>query len=69
MENDSMTIPRATPNGAGAAELHLPTAPPELVEGAYRILARLHHPDAGGSREAMQAINGADAALRERVAP
>jgi hypothetical protein len=48
--------------------LHLrETAPVELIEGACRILARLHHPDAGGTDDAMQAINGAYAALRERV--
>jgi hypothetical protein len=45
----------------------LPTALPELIEGANRILARLHHPDRGDTDEAMQAINGAYAALRERV--
>jgi hypothetical protein len=43
------------------------TAPVELIEGAYQILARLHHPDAGGTDDAMQAINGAYATLRERV--
>lgn len=48
--------------------LHLrETAPVELIESAYRVLARLHHPDAGGFHEAMQQINGAYAALRERV--
>ena len=48
--------------------LHLrETAPVELIEASYRVLARLHHPDAGGSDEAMQAINGAYAALRARV--
>jgi hypothetical protein len=48
--------------------LHLrETAPVELIEASYRVLARLNHPDAGGSHEAMQAINGAYAALRERV--
>ncbi len=48
--------------------LHLrETAPVELVEASYRVLARLYHPDRGGTHEAMQAINGAYAALRERV--
>jgi hypothetical protein len=51
------------------AVLHLlPSAPPELIEGAYRILARLHHPDRGGSTAAMQEINEAIADLRERSA-
>jgi hypothetical protein len=48
--------------------LHLrETAPVELIEASYRILARLNHPDRGGTHEAMQAINGAYEALRERV--
>jgi DnaJ-class molecular chaperone len=48
--------------------LHLrETAPVELIEGAYRIIARLNHPDRGGSDEAMQEINSAYAQLRERV--
>jgi hypothetical protein len=48
--------------------LHLrETAPVELIEGAYRILARMYHPDRGGDSEAMQQINSAYAALRERV--
>lgn len=48
--------------------LHLlPTAPPELVETAYKCLARLHHPDTGGSTEAMQRLNAAVAVIRERV--
>jgi hypothetical protein len=47
------------------AVLHLlPTAPPELIEGAYRILARLHHPDTGGTNEAMIVLNAARDALR-----
>jgi hypothetical protein len=48
--------------------LHLrETAPVELIEASYRVLARLHHPDAGGTHEAMQAINTAYAQLKERV--
>ena len=48
--------------------LHLrETAPLELIEASYRVLARLHHPDRGGTTEAMQQINGAYAALREQV--
>jgi hypothetical protein len=48
--------------------LHLrETAPVELIEASYRVLARLHHPDHGGATETMQQINGAYAALRERV--
>jgi len=40
--------------------LHLlPSAPPELVETAYKTLARLHHPDRGGATETMQELNQA----------
>jgi hypothetical protein len=56
------------PAGATAqalAVLHLrPSAPPELIAGAYRILARLHHPDMGGDPEAMTRLNVARDALR-----
>jgi len=48
------------------ATLHLlPTAPMEVVEAAYRALARLHHPDRGGSTLQMQVINGAYQQLKE----
>ena len=48
--------------------LHLlPTAPSELVESAYRTLARLHHPDAGECTDTMMAINSAMTAIRERM--
>ena len=50
------------------AELHLfPSAPPELIAGAYRILARLHHPDVGRDPEVMTRLNDARDLLRERV--
>src|SRR5215212_5962945 len=50
------------------AELHLlPSAPPELIAGAYRILARLRHPDLGGDPEAMTRLNDARDLLRERM--
>lgn len=48
-------------------QLH-PTAVPELVEAAYRTLARLHHPDLTGDPEASSAmadLNWAYATLRE----
>ncbi len=45
--------------------LHLrPTAPPELVTAAHKCLAKLNHPDRGGSTSTMQAINAAAEALR-----
>jgi len=45
-----------------------PQAPPELVEGAYRILARLNHPDRGGDTQAMVALNAAVATIRAAAA-
>ena len=42
------------------AALHLrETAPPALVRAAYRELAKLSHPDAGGTHEAMLKLNEA----------
>lgn len=69
----SCSCPGASQNSHGEASdpwqtLHLrPTAPVELIEASYRVLARLHHPDRGGSGDAMQRINGAYSALKERV--
>jgi hypothetical protein len=67
------TRTEANPRPAGSDHfrvLHLrETAPIELIEGAYRILARMYHPDRGGNGESMQQINGAYAALREQVRP
>jgi hypothetical protein len=37
----------------------VPGCPPALVKAAYRCLAQIHHPDKGGSSEAMQKINEA----------
>ncbi len=51
------------------AALHLlPNAPPELVEAAYRVLARLMHPDLGGDGERMAELNRAVAELRRKGA-
>ncbi len=36
-----------------------PDAPAPVVKAAYRALAQLHHPDAGGKTEMMQRINAA----------
>jgi hypothetical protein len=42
-------------------------APTEVVEAAYRALAAKHHPDRGGSHEAMARLNAAiEAARKER---
>jgi hypothetical protein len=48
--------------------LHLlPSAPPELVETAYKCLSRMHHPDRGGTTEKMQELNSAVATIRRSV--
>ena len=45
--------------------LHLrPDAPSEVIEAAYRALAKRLHPDAGGSVVAMAAVNSAYDAVR-----
>lgn len=65
--------PPTPPSGRAAsfAILHLlPSAPPALVEAAYRCLARLHHPDVAPEAEkatataTMARINAAVAELR-----
>ena len=49
------------------AALHLlPSAPPELIDAAYRCLSWLNHPDVGGSTSAMQKINAAHDLLKTR---
>jgi hypothetical protein len=49
------------------AILHLlPSAPPELVEAAYRCLAKRCHPDTGGEHAVMLRLNEAVVRLRER---
>ncbi len=61
---------RAPHAGDPYAVLHLrPSAPPELVTAAHRVLARIHHPDVGGSTAAMQAINAAADAIGTRRPP
>jgi hypothetical protein len=36
-----------------------PSAPWEDVEKAYRVKAKIHHPDHGGDEDAMRALNDA----------
>ncbi len=56
--------------GSGTREdpyvvLHLrPTAPAELIDAAYKVLARLAHPDVGGDTATMQRINAAVETIR-----
>lgn len=42
-----------------------PTSPIEVIEAAYRALARSLHPDAGGSEAAMSELNDAIESARE----
>lgn len=54
---------------ADFAELHLlSSAPAELIEAAYRCLARSRHPDIGGDTVAMQRLNNAYDSLKQRGA-
>lgn len=56
-QREQQTTPPSPPRGP-YADLHLlPTAPPELVTVAYRCLAKLYHPDRGGSVIDMQRLN------------
>jgi hypothetical protein len=47
-------------------ELDGPDASPAAVEAAYRRLAKTRHPDAGGSTEAMAALNAARMEAQQR---
>jgi hypothetical protein len=47
----------------------LPDAPAEVIEAAFRAMAKRLHPDAGGSEKAMAELNAArDQAIKERAA-
>lgn len=43
-----------------------PGVPIEVLEGAYRALAKTRHPDAGGTAEAMAELNTAYEAIKQR---
>ena len=43
----------------------LPDAEPEVIQAAYRALARKHHPDMGGSQLEMATLNAAWETLRD----
>jgi hypothetical protein len=64
---------QAQPDSCHAGADHLrvlclrDSAPPGLIDAAYRWWARELHPDRGGSHEQMVAVNHAYAALREQV--
>lgn len=42
-----------------------PTAPWAEIERAYRLKAKVHHPDHGGDEDAMRALNDAYAHIRQ----
>lgn len=56
--------PRRTKLGTAYAVLGVaPTAPREVVEAAYRALAKKYHPDTGGDHRRMVEINTAYSAV------
>ncbi len=61
-------VPQPSPARPFAVLHLLPSAPPELIDAAYRTLARLSHPDVGGDPEAMRALNDARDALKDLAA-
>lgn len=63
------TLALPAPGGAWWQVLGIPpTATAEQIETAYRSLAQQHHPDKGGTAEAMANLNRArDAARKERT--
>lgn len=40
-------------------------APPEVIQAAYKALARKHHPDTGGDSDSMREINKAFSVLKD----
>jgi hypothetical protein len=68
-ERSAYTPPSNSTPATSYTVLHLqPSAPPELVEAAFKCLSKLYHPDRGGDTEKMQALNEAVSILRRRVA-
>jgi hypothetical protein len=58
---------RRGPTDDPYAILHVTSdAPPEVLDAVYRALAKIHHPDVGGSDAAMKRINIARAAILQR---
>jgi len=71
VDGDGSGGAHAAPHAAPAdpfITLHLlPSAPPELIDSAYRCLARLHHLDVGGTHEQMLQLTAAHSALKARA--
>lgn len=53
-------------NGSWAVLWLANGAPPEVIAAAYRALAKIHHPDVGGSEEQMKKINDAHESLTRK---
>jgi DnaJ-class molecular chaperone len=67
-ENKNLRRQRSSrPDGAYSLLHLLPSAPAELVEKAYKVLARIYHPDLeGGDEEKMKELNQAYDKLKRR---
>jgi hypothetical protein len=62
------TTPIAPPPGNPFAVLHLlPSAPPEVVDAAFRALAKKFHPDKGGDPAVMRQLAEAHTVLTRRL--
>jgi hypothetical protein len=62
------TTPKAPPPGNPFAVLHLlPSAPPEVVDAAFRALAKKFHPDKGGDPAVMRQLAEAHTVLSRRL--
>lgn len=64
-----LAAPAPTPTPASSGDVYAvlcvrTDAPLEVCEAAYRALVKRHHPDSGGSNQAMQALNQAITIIR-----
>jgi hypothetical protein len=65
-EHPTVKVPKSIADAFTTLEL-LPSAPPQLIQAAYRALSHIHHPDHGGDAERMRQINAAFDMLRDRT--
>lgn len=56
-----------TDHDAYAVLYLLPTAPPPVVDASFRALAKMYHPDQGGTDAQMRAISEARDAISRRL--